>query len=298
VLVDRTTGTMGHAINDGAGHFASTEGLLGHEWQLQVADLNGDRLDDVLLTMPDFGFWFTLLNDGRGHFTYRAGSWAAASSITLGDFNGDRRADAFLYDPDTGAWTLAFSDSAGDFTYASGRSTAGWTVQRANVNGDLRADLLLYHPDTGAWAEWTSVVPTFPPSRSFGGRAVALAEAGRSAAQPDGHFSVRSGVWNAGLAVWAIDATRDDRDDVLLYNPTSGEWTFVMRDKGETTYLNGTWQSHLTIASGDLNGDGRTDLLLYDPITGGSARGLRNTAGSFDFTPGQWGPGWFLASRP
>ncbi len=281
VLVDRTTGIMLSAINDGAGSFEYTEGLLGQQWHVHVADLNGDRIDDLLLTMPEYGFWYTMLNDGRGHFTYRAGSWRAASSITLGDFSGDRRADAFIYDPATGAWTLAISDAAGDFSYVSGQSAAGLTVQRANVDSDHRADLLLYNPETGAWAEWASRYSGLD-RRSLG----------------EGGFSVRGGLWKPGFTVRAVEGKGGDRDDVLLYDPTSGEWIFAMSQKGPTRYASGVWAPALTIATGDLNADGRTDLVLYDQATGVWIRGLRREAGAFDFTSGKWAQGWMLATRP
>ena len=271
LLVDRATGSMRLAINDGAGNYQYREGLLGENWDVHVADLNGDRIDDLLLVMPDFGFWYTLLNDGEGHFNHRGGAWAAAASITLADFNGDQRSDAFLYDPSTGAWTMALADGVGDFTYQSGATMAGSIVQRANVNGDTRADLLVYNPATGAWAEWTS--------------------------QESGGFSATGGFWRPELVVRPIEAIRSGRDDVLLYDPRTGEWSFITTRKGVTNQLTGIWRPQLTIATGDLNRDGRTDLLLYDQATGAWLRGLRE-ASSFDFTSGQWSPGWSLASRP
>ena len=280
MLVDRATGTMVRGMNDGAGNFEFADGLLGSQWKLHVADLNGDGKDDLLLTMPDFGFWFTLLNEGDGHFKSRAGSWVAAPSLTLGDFNGDRRSDAFLYDPETGTWTTAFSDGAGDFTYVSGTTNTGSTVQRINVDGDARADLLLYNPETGVWAEWASQNSGLD-RRSLG----------------EGGFTVRTGVWKAGLTVRAVDGTREGRDDVLLYDATSGEWTFVMIGK-KTEYATGVWHPGMTIATGDLNGDRRTDLLLHDQTTGVWIKGLRRESGAFDFTSGQWDPGWLLALEP
>ena len=272
VLVDRATGTMVRGMNDGAGNFEFADGLLGSEWQLHVADLNGDGNDDLLLTMPDFGFWFTLLNEGDDHFTSRAGSWTAAPALTLGDFNADRRTDAFLYDPGTGSWTMAFSDGAGNFTYANGSTASGLTAQRINVDGDTRDDLVLYDPQTGAWAEWRS--------------------------EGSGRFAVSSGVWTAGLSIIVLDANNQDRDDVLLYNRESGAWTLVMSQKAETKYTGGMWQPGLTVATGDLNGDGLADLVLYDPVSGAWQRGIRNKAGSFDFTAGHWAAGWSFASRP
>ena len=268
VLVDRATGVMVRGINDGAGNFEYADGLLGSEWKLHVADLNGDGKDDLLLTMPDFGFWFTLLNEGDGHFTSRPGSWLAGASLTLGDFNADSRTDAFLYNPESGVWTIAFSDGAGDFTYVSGNGNAGSTVQRIDVDGDARADLLFYNPETGVWEEWGY--------------------------EDQGRFVRRTGLWKTGLTVRAVDGTRGQRDDVLLYDATSGEWTFVMIGK-DTQHASGVWSPGMTIATGDLNGDRRTDLLLHDHITGVWIKALRREAGAFDFTTGQWEPGWRLA---
>jgi hypothetical protein len=270
VLVDRANGVMLHGINNGMGAFTYREGLLGEDWQVHVADLNGDALDDLLLTIADRGFWYTLVNDGLGHFAYRAGSWAPATSVTTGDFNGDGRTDAFLYDVTSGNWTIASSDATGGFTYASGQSVAGLTVQRARLNNDNREDLLAYEPMSGEWAEWTST--------------------------STGLLSAQTGVWRAGLTV--VTMPSKERDDVLLYDSASGEWTLRTTEKGTTKVLEGQWQPHLSIATGDLNGDGLADLLLYDAVSGAWQRGIRNKAGSFDFTSGNWAAGWLFASRP
>jgi hypothetical protein len=268
VLVDRRTGAWAQAINDGALQFRYTYGAWGSGWAVRIADLNGDGRDDVLLTDPASGAWTSALSDGTGHFTFRTGHAMPASEVTIGDFNGDGRADAFLSDRKTGDWTVALSDGRGDFTYIAGHAEAGGAPQAANLNGDTRTDLLFYNPVTGHWSECETAKPGQFTCRSGvwapGLHVVLLAGKERDDVllyapetgawslvmdQPGAAPKAVAGTWPPSLTIATGDVNADGLPDLLLYDRTSGAWSFgLARGSGRFDYRSGQWSAGWSIA--------------------------------------------------
>jgi hypothetical protein len=88
------------------------------------------------------------------------------------------------------------------------------------------------------------------------------------------------------------------RDDVLLYNPVTGEWTLLVNAAGAVKSVSGTWLPRLTITTGDVNGDGRRDVVLYDAKSGASVIALSVAPGRFEYRSGDWTRGRPVVVRP
>jgi hypothetical protein len=109
----------------------------------------------------------------------------------------------------------------------------------------------------------------------------------------------RSGAWLHDLAIAVGDLSGDGDDDLLLYGPSTGEWSVMTNSPaGLLASLSGVWRSGLTVATGDLDGDGRADVLLYDrndrTWTRCSSRIPETLA--CDAT-GAWDPAWAVVGR-
>ena len=119
---------------------------------------------------------------------------AEVRRVRLADFDGDGRADRLGYRPDTGAWQVW---TAASRVLDQGAWALGLDVQAADFD-DQRADLFLYDPLSGAWFQLVNTGAGF------------VATAGTTIPEAD----VRLG-----------DFDGDGSDDVLLYQPSTGDWS-------------------------------------------------------------------------
>jgi hypothetical protein len=314
-----------------------TESTAGHDghpavasavepsWQIFSADVNADRLSDVLLYQPETGAWREGLNHGDGTFDYRNGRWPANVIVRPVDLDRDGRADVFLYDRQTGGWLGAISDGLGGFTYQRGVWAAGWNIEFADFNGDRFVDLLLYDPATGARqlglnngaggftplnaatskeskdstihvgdfnGDWYADLLSYDPTTG---------EWKEGLGDGVGHFTYSRGVLSAKQQLNVADFDGDGRADMLLYDPSNGRWTVgISRTTGVFAFTSGTWASGWTVTAGDLNDDGRADVLLYEPTTGQSSRCLAvaNKSGEFKCAGDALAAGGGPATRP
>ncbi len=63
-----------------------------------------------------------------------------------------------------------------------------------------------------------------------------------------GGFIYTTGVWAPGWQVHLADLNGNGRVDVVLYNPTSGQWFRCLNAAtGVFSYTTGVWQPGLTI---------------------------------------------------
>lgn len=127
------------------------------DWQVTVADFDGDGKSDVFLYRPN-GQYFQVFFTASSAI-YRGGLWGTGWTIRSGDFNGDRRSDLFLYNSTTGRWFVVLTQPDLSLSYLAGLWAPGWQVYTADYNHDGLTDLLVYNPSNGQWWTATTVAP-------------------------------------------------------------------------------------------------------------------------------------------
>lgn len=188
----------------------------------------------------------------------------------IGDVDGDGYDDVVVWDSEHGEWQVALSDSKklvphpgnGEFkwlkNWARGRK---WQPFIGDFDGDGKADLLVWYPPTGEWQVALSTGTGFSPSPG------------------PGNF-----IW---LKPWAQgdewvpligDFNGDGRDDIVVWNPTSGEWqvAFSEGDRFNPGPIGGqpVWLNNWGIGRewspliGDFDGDGKSDILVVNRLLG------------------------------
>jgi hypothetical protein len=260
--------------NSNRGVFAFTEFAWSPGWTLTLADLNGDRREDVFAYNATNGRWIRCITAADGSFAYTAsGVWSPNWSIYPADFNGDGRADLFLYnatnDSNRGRWFRVVSNPDETLTYLEGelRWSSDWTITPGDYDGDHRSDLFLYRTN----GDWYRV--TFPA----GGTAYA------------------AGKWSPGWTLAKGHFNNDRRADLFVYEPVAGRCVFVLSQAdGTFSYIEGVCPPDGTqVATSDLDGDDRSDVLVYDPVSGWCFRYI-TTPNNFYADPRNYGPGWTL----
>jgi subtilisin family serine protease len=257
---------------------------------LALADLNGDRLPDVIVAGQDTDTAAVFLNDGSGNFAGPAGEYIGylenngggglnvpASDFLVSDINGDGKADLALIelprlvgDP----WDLAvmLGDGTGHFAPAVRTPIAPQPAQIAGYTlGDFhktgRPDLIESEYPNATSGTSTPQLLLFPNvgSGQFG--------------QPSTIAANYSVIGGGGLIATA-DFNNDGNLDFVLSaasNPpgqglsitltaflANGDGTF--REEPTQTFDSGSGSENLrpaAIFTGDFNGDGKPDVLLW-----------------------------------
>ena len=129
-----------------------------------VADVNGDGIDDVVITHNDANSTVHLmLGNGDGTFTLSPNQPTLGGGnymISVGDFNGDGNVDLVFYPYVLGSTMMIYlGDGTGTFTRGTSITPYGFmTCTIADFNGDGKLDIAVVHdipgvpagePDTG-----------------------------------------------------------------------------------------------------------------------------------------------------
>lgn len=245
---------------------------------------NGDRAPDQFLYDPSSRRWQMAPGNGVSRVSGRwpLDEWQQESGLTAqpGDFNGDGLTDFFVRNtaefPD---WMLAVNNGSGGFLYYDnghlGYGERG--VMRSyvlNLNGDRLSDVFWHDSATGTWLiAIKDAVFTDDPATTT-------------------NFSYYKGEWAAGWDVYPVKLNDDDLVDLLLFNPSSGNWMWAVNNgnAGFTFPASGRWAGATHVYTGDFNADGRSDALAYDARSGSWAQAM-NTRTGFTMRTGTLAPG-------
>ena len=243
--------TSGIALSDGSGPNIPWQSWqsnylgiawYGNNYNIIVADFNGDGKADIFLQAVKPGDSYLILTGTDGHITAVSQTvsnsamgltWSSDQHrIIAGDFNGDHKADLFLQSTSAaGVNAIVTADQNGQFTASAPTQTWGnsqfgfkWStlnsiVYAADFNGDGIADLLVQAKPTFVTVNYDVPfpVPTYPPNAN----GLVLAQAGSPI------FTL------AGVQAWSRNGNGLD------WSPKS---------------------SNLIV--GDFNGDGKADIIV------------------------------------
>ena len=275
VRYDRVSGAWTAELGNGAGGFRRVAGNWRPGSDVHAGSLDGDGFSDILLYDIVSGELVSALNDGLGGFRLESSFVEAGWRVQVADLDDDRLSDLVLYDPTTGRSATGRSRVGGGFDFVRGVWPIGWEAHLADLNGDGRDDVFLYDPVSGQWYQLisdgrggfhyagTSVPTTQPPPPGSTG------------------FGPRDAIVTPG------DFDGDGRDDLLFYEPASGEWVLA-RNRGPTFTLDrGVWSSGWVPRAGDFDGDGRSDVLIYEVETGRWVQAISDGSGGFGLTSGE-----------
>jgi uncharacterized repeat protein (TIGR01451 family) len=171
IVVADLTGSVGVVWipNDGTGNFGTPRitaaGGSDYDERLVLADVNGDHLDDVILSHPDpnagHSWAGVLLNTGQGSLSAEAEyansglSTFSTSAVAVADVNGDGAPDlavlGFIHDPmtfrDNYFLSINLNKNDGSGTFLDGQAfalpaQAFGNVEAADLDGDGRAEVV------------------------------------------------------------------------------------------------------------------------------------------------------------
>ena len=270
---------------------------------IQITSVPGDTNGDGTADLDSFGRGnsrFTLNNSTTNTTTISAGTnpapyLTAFGDIPLtGDFDGDGKADYGFYRPSTAQWFL-YESRAGFVVVPFGVPNQTVPVQ-ADYDGDHVTDLATYNTSTNIWTIFQSKTGTtrtaffgvkgdVPIPADYDGDGKAdLAFFRPSTAQFYVSFSNGSVTNGGNLAfnppnasiplpnvTWGIpgdvpvaaDYNGDNKIDVAIYRPRTGEWFVDFSAGGSQGIAFGT-STDIPVPA-DYDGDGRADFTLFRP---------------------------------
>jgi hypothetical protein len=240
---DSKTGAWSQALHRGDGTFNVTSGAWVTDWNVLVADFDGDARTDVFLYEPNTGAWFQNLSDGAGGFRVLSGVPLPIGVARVVNLNVDAAADLLIQGGAAGAWATAVNTGQGQFATCSLQWDPRLHAQPGDLNGDGRTDFVLWHPGSTTWTEAVS--------------------------RTSGRFTYRQHPRTTEGQPHAVDLDGDRREEVLWYDDRSGAWSLdVTEASGVSVSFTGRWASGWDVASGNLDANAGRDLLLYNTMTG------------------------------
>ncbi|MBI4428705.1 MAG: VCBS repeat-containing protein [Ignavibacteriales bacterium] len=239
--------------------FVMRDGTAPHTHGLEMGDLNGDGIFDLITVNNNNNDISVALGDGKANFVRASRSPFAVGQSpyppALGDLNQDGHLDIVATTTMTGpsvsrtatsskALTILFGDGRGDFRRADIplRTREPWCVGIADVNGDSKPDIICTHRESS---------PLTVLLGEGGGKFIEAKES---------PFDLGRSAWRVNL----VDVNGDGKPDVVA---AAGTGVRVMLGDGLGSFspeLNspyatgsGTWR----LAVGDVNGDRKTDVV-------------------------------------
>ena len=218
------------------------------EWlDVQVADFNGDGLDDIVGRSAANGAWWVAESTGDGFVNRQWGSWTVGiewMDVATGDFNGDGRTDIAGRAATNGSWWIASSTGENFQNSEWGRWSVNidWEMVVGDFNGDGLDDIAGRAGTDGTW--WIGESNGTRFENSYWGR-----------------FSNDIG-WGDFVVG---DFNGDGLDDLVARAETDGTM-WVAESQGDR-FVNrywGRWSNTVEwfdFSVADVDGDGATDLV-------------------------------------
>ncbi|MBB5790661.1 FG-GAP repeat domain-containing protein [Jiangella mangrovi] len=231
---------------------------------LQVADVTGDGLPDVVARDPEAGngtLWIypnSGSEDDPWPSRVSAGTnWNTYDQILLSDVTGDARPDLMTREPGAAAGTLwihphSGATSGNPWTRPRYWAGTGWNLATvmtpADVTGDGNGDIVVRDGSGALWIYPHNGTTTANPYTS--------------------RYGAGTG-WNLATILITADATGDGRPDVVIRDESGALWVYPHSGAPGGTnpytvprYAAGTgWDASDALLAADVTGDGRSDLL-------------------------------------
>jgi hypothetical protein len=247
-------GDISVLLGNGNGTFGTPTNLLlgATETGINVADVNGDGKQDIIITDDMFGGSSQVtvaLGNGNGTFqsplNYVAGKYTFTTTVT--DINGDGKLD--LLAASTGDNTIQVLLGNGDGTFKNAVSQAAGNGPEFSAVGDINGD---GHPDLGVCDYYGNTVTVL---------------FGNYSASSTGNFAAAVNI-NAGTApnqVAVADVNGDGKPDLITANYGSNNVSVLLGNGNGTfgaaaNFAVGTNPTGLVLL--DLNQDGKPDIAV------------------------------------
>jgi predicted NUDIX family NTP pyrophosphohydrolase len=243
--------------NKGGGTFRAERRFLPniHPAAVAIADLNGDKILDLIAVRFGVDAVSVLLNKAGGRFAANVdyGTGAGPTSVAIGDLTGDHKPD--LVTGNENANTVSLLVNKGDGRFESKRDSRTGRNPTAVAIGDLNAD---GKPDVAVSNNWSRTISL-------------LTNGGEGRFEPRRDFPTAGGPDGVTIA----DLNGDRRPDLATTAPLRNSVSILVnRGDGKfeprLDYAAGGSPSTSSLERGDLNGDGKVDLATAydDPVDG------------------------------
>jgi len=257
VVIYSSVHNYAKAVN-AASPFVITKIKLAHKpYSVEIADLNGDKIKDLVIANGEDSSVTILLGGVKGDFREAKGSPFPAgympNDIAIADFNKDSKPDLAFANHDRKYVMVLMGDGKGGFTPMKGSPhpvevrphTHG--IATGDFNGDGNLDLL-----TDSWGNNQLAILFGNNAHGFDKQVKYLA-VGK-------HPYQRARV---------ADINRDGKPDIVTTNLDGNNSTILLGDgKGNFHEAEGSpfpcGDSPFGVAIGDINGDGKPDLAIVN----------------------------------